>query len=198
MKIHIAYSTPIGEKCKKWAIKNLPKNTSLVEDPEDSDIFISVFYNKLVSADFIGRRKKCFNFHGGILPYYRGSGTITWNILNNETEGGISLHVIDEKIDHGPIIAIERFSITKNDTTLSLFKKAEKILFKMFKEWFYQLITGDYKAKKQILKKGKLYLRKHLEAEKDLTRYARAFHYPPKEQAYYLNKKGEKIYLKYE
>ncbi len=197
MKIYITNTTAIGQRCKDWAIKNLPPETIIEENMENCDIFISIFYNKLVPIDFITARKKCFNFHGGIAPEYRGSGTINWAIINGEKETGITLHEIDAQIDHGPIIDIQKIQILENDTAESIYKKMENTIFEMFQRWFIFLINLNYKTTPQEHNKAKLYTRKNLQEAKDLTRFARAFHFKDKENAFYINSKGEKIYLIY-
>lgn len=197
MKIHITDTTPIGAKCKAWAKENLPPDTVLVDDMNECDIFFSVFYNKLITAEFIQGRKRCFNFHGGLLPEYRGSGTINWAIINGEKETGITLHEIDEKIDHGDVIDTRKISIEENETAGSLYERLEALIFPMFQDWFVRLATLDYEATPQDHSKAKLYLRKDLQAAMDLTRFARAFEFPGKDQAYYYNKSGNKIHLAY-
>ncbi len=198
MKIYITTTAEIGARCAAWAMENLPPGVSFVENMEDSDIFFSIFYNKLISEEFIAGRKKCLNFHGGILPEYRGSGTINWAIINGEKETGITLHEIDAQIDHGPVIDIQRIPIEDTDTAGTLYVKLEELIFQMFKSWFARLISLDYIATPQDHSRAKLYFRKDLQAAKDLTRFVRAFEYPGKENAYYLTNTGEVVPLKYE
>ena len=190
-KIHIATSRGIGEFCIDWA----KSNGYIISSMDDCDIFISILYDKLISEDYI-KTRPCFNFHPGILPNYRGAGAFSWAILNQEIETGITLHKIDKDIDNGEVIDIQRFFITSEDTAESLFDNACSLLFKMFKEWLPKLITGDYKSFAQD--NGRLYSRDALREAKNLTRFARAFHFEGKEQAYYFNKAGRKIYLKYD
>ncbi len=197
MKIYITNTAPIGQKCREWAEKNLPLGATLVQNANACDLFFSIFHNKLVSKRFIIERKKCFNFHGGILPEYRGSTTINWAIINEEKETGVTLHEIDEKIDHGDIIDIQKIAIGEQDTAQSLYEKMEDIIFEMFRRWFIKLITLDYVATPQDHSKAKLYLRKDLYKAIDLTRFARAFEFAGKEQAFYLDRNGNKVHLIY-
>lgn len=190
MKVSIVTSRPIGLRCLEWA-----KDKCELVPPEESDVLISVMYDKLITEDFINSHK-CFNFHPGILPWYRGAGAYSWAIINGEMETGVTLHEIDRDIDHGKVIKIERFPITKDDTAGSLFKKAEDLIFKMFTENFESLLTGSYSTTEQI--EGKIYYRKDLEKVKDLTKYIRAFTFKGKESAYYFDKMGNKIYIEYE
>ena len=197
MKIYITNTASIGQRCKDWAINNLPSKMLIEENMENCDIFISVFYNKIVSAEFIAARKKCFNFHGGILPEYRGSGTINFAIINGEKETGITLHEIDAQIDHGPVIDIQKTPILESDTAENLYKKMENIIFEMFQKWFIRLVNFDYKVIPQNHSIAKLYTRKDLQRAKDVSRLARAFTFYDKEKAFYINNKGKKIYLEY-
>ena len=195
-KIYITNTTPIGQSCLEWAQKN-NYHGIIVDNMEECDILISVFYNKVLSKEFITSKTKCFNFHGGILPYYRGSGTYNWAILNEEKETGVTLHEIDSGIDHGPIIEIRKFPIEKTDTSEDLFKKAGKITFEMFKDWFDSLINMRFTTIPQDDSKAKIFSREDLQRAKDITRFARSFHVPGYEQAYYYNRSGKKIYLKW-
>jgi methionyl-tRNA formyltransferase len=79
-------------------------------------LMISAGYDRIVPADVLARVPRSVNVHFGMLPKYRGSYSIPWAILNNETEIGVTLHEMAPSIDGGAIIAQERFS---NDPALS-------------------------------------------------------------------------------
>lgn len=196
-KVFIATSRPIGEDCIRWARQNLPPSFTLINDMEDSDIIISVLYEKLISGDIL-KGKTCFNFHPGILPEYRGAGAYSWSLINSEEKAGITLHLLDNGIDDGDIIEIREFLISSKDTAYSLCLRGTKLIYKMFKDWFEDLLKGNYEAHPQSNKNMGLYLRKDLHKAKDLTRYIRAFYFPGKEGAFYLNNSGDKVYLNFE
>lgn len=44
------------------------------------------------------------NIHGGDLPRYRGNAPFAWAILNGEREVGITVHLMDDGLDSGPIV----------------------------------------------------------------------------------------------
>ena len=196
-KIYIATSRDIGIKCKNWAHKNIPAGYQMTENMDDCDIFISVLYDTIIRKEFI-KSKECFNFHPGILPEYRGSGAYSWTIINQEKKCGITLHKIDAGIDTGDVIEIRQFLVSENDTAYSLYKKGTETIFKMFKDWFLDLLTENYIAVEQHLYNSKLYYRKDLNKARNITRYIKAFHFPDKESAYYINSKGTKIYINFE
>ena len=195
-KIYIATAREVGQKCINWAQKNTPENFKLVNSIEEADIIFSVMYDKIIKQNVL-KNKECFNFHPGVLPEYKGSGAYSWVIINNEIKTGVTLHLIDPGIDTGDIIEIREFLISKSDTAHSLFLRAENLIFRMFREWYHDLLSGNYVATPQQSKKYKTYYRKDLDKAKNLTRFAKAFHFPGKESAFYINQKLEKIYLNY-
>jgi methionyl-tRNA formyltransferase len=73
-------------------------------------------------TQFYGRKLReqtpagIINCHGGLLPRYRGLMPSFWTLLNNETEGGITVHYVDGKLDNGPIILQKRYPIHPHDT----------------------------------------------------------------------------------
>ena len=56
------------------------------------------------------------NFHYGLLPQYRGANPVLAQMLNGETESGITVHVVDENIDTGPIVMQQKIPIDDKDT----------------------------------------------------------------------------------
>lgn len=56
------------------------------------------------------------NFHYGLLPKYRGPNPVLAQLLNGETESGITVHIVDENIDTGPIVMQQRIAIEERDT----------------------------------------------------------------------------------
>jgi methionyl-tRNA formyltransferase len=189
MKVHVATSREVGERCKQLA--------SGLVSMEECDIFISVLYDKIISDDFIKSKKACFNFHPAILPEYRGIGAYTWVILNEEKESGVTLHLIDEEIDHGPIIDIERFPITDSDSAGTVYAKAEATILRMFQRWYELLVAGDFTATEQDHSRARIYHRKDLENGADLTKYVRAFTFPGRYSASYRDRDGTKHELAY-
>jgi methionyl-tRNA formyltransferase len=62
----------------------------------------------------------CLNVHTSLLPKYRGAAPIQWALLNGETETGVTLMKMDEQMDTGAILAIEKTPIRSDDNAQSL------------------------------------------------------------------------------
>lgn len=71
--------------------------------------------------------KGCLNIHPSLLPKLRGPSPIQTAILNGEKITGVSLMLLDEKMDHGPIIAQRKIKIQKGDNQITLVRKLAKL-----------------------------------------------------------------------
>lgn len=71
------------------------------------------------------------NFHPGP-PEYPGSGCLNFALYDNSKEYGVTVHLMNDKIDNGKIIECSRFLISNDDNIDSLLKKTHAELFKLF------------------------------------------------------------------
>ena len=55
------------------------------------------------------------NFHTGRLPAYRGGDPILWEMFAQEPSGGVTVHLMDEHFDRGPICFFEKVDIVYTD-----------------------------------------------------------------------------------
>jgi hypothetical protein len=56
------------------------------------------------------------NVHGGLLPQYRGANPTQWAIIRGEQQTGVTMHILADEIDAGPIIAQRLVPILLQDT----------------------------------------------------------------------------------
>ncbi|HPX93813.1 MAG TPA: methionyl-tRNA formyltransferase [Bacillota bacterium] len=54
----------------------------------------------------------CLNLHASLLPRYRGPSPIQTALLNGDRETGVSLMLMDEGLDTGPVIAQRRMALS--------------------------------------------------------------------------------------
>ena len=193
MRVHIATSRQIGERCIEFARKKYD-----LVGIDECDVFISVMYDKLVSEHFISSKVRCLNFHPGLLPEYRGSGAFSWSIINGERFCGVTLHELETDIDSGGIIDQRMFPVEVTDTAESLFKKGMDGIYDLFTTHLDSLIAGTYETKSQNQSAARTYYRRDLERQRDLTRFVKAFTFSGKNPAYFVNARGEKVELRYE
>lgn len=88
----------------------------------NSDLLLVAAYGQIIPLNILSIPKfGSVNIHGSVLPKYRGASPIQATILNNEKEAGISLLVMDEKMDHGPLIATASIPLVGTETFPKLY-----------------------------------------------------------------------------
>ena len=70
------------------------------------DLFIVAAYGLILPLKILNiPHNGCINVHPSLLPKYRGASPIQQTILNGDKKTGTTLILMDEKMDHGPILA---------------------------------------------------------------------------------------------
>ncbi len=86
-----------------------------------ADLFVVAAYGKIIPKNILDLpRFGSLNLHGSLLPKYRGASPIQTAILSGEEVTGVSLMVMDEAVDHGPIVATIEVPIAGDDTHATL------------------------------------------------------------------------------
>ena len=75
------------------------------------DIMQVCFYKRIIKKWAIKKFKYILNIHLADLPKYRGSRSINWALKNEERFQGVTIHLLDEKLDHGAILSQIKFTI---------------------------------------------------------------------------------------
>ena len=141
---------------KTWGLKNnikivqpekLDDNFISELKKENWDLFVVVAYGKIIPIEILNLPKhKSINIHYSLLPHLRGAAPVEGAILGDLRETGVSIILMDEKMDHGPIIAQEKVSVpnwppTRTELMENMNTIANKLLVKIIPEWVSGKIT---------------------------------------------------------
>lgn len=86
-----------------------------------ADVFVVVAYGKLIPKSILDIPKLgCVNVHPSKLPRYRGPTPIQTAIEHGDRETAVSIMLLDEGMDTGPLLAQKKVEILPTDTTPSL------------------------------------------------------------------------------
>lgn len=119
---------PIGRKqiltpspVKKWALENniptLELESQKIKELKP-DLIIVAAYGEIVPKEILDIPEfGALNIHPSLLPKYRGASPIQATILNGDTETGVTIIKMDEKMDHGDIVANSKFEIRNSKPT---------------------------------------------------------------------------------
>ncbi|MBE9501983.1 MAG: methionyl-tRNA formyltransferase [Chloroflexi bacterium] len=76
----------------------------------------------------------CINLHPSLLPRHRGPSPMQGAILAGDEWTGVSIMLMEEGVDSGPILSQRRVAIEPQDTTESLTKKLAPIAAQLLEE----------------------------------------------------------------
>ncbi len=79
------------------------------------------------------------NVHPSLLPKYRGPNPYMQTILHGEKYSGVSLHLLTDKFDAGPILKQEKVEILESDTSKELREKSVHLARKLVDEFIQDL-----------------------------------------------------------
>lgn len=114
------------------------------------DLIVVFAYGKIIPKEVLEIPKfKCINIHPSLLPKFRGPSPIQNAILAGEKETGITIMLMDEKVDHGDILSQIKVPIDPEDTTETFTKKIIPLSSKLLSETILKWAEGKIKPQKQ-------------------------------------------------
>lgn len=86
-----------------------------------ADVAVVAAYGLLLPKAVLQAPKYgCINIHASLLPRWRGASPIQRSIWAGDHESGVTLMQMDEGLDTGPMIAMEKIPLTSETTASSL------------------------------------------------------------------------------
>lgn len=157
-KYFFNFNRQFKKKKIKFINKGEVNNSKIVEKIKkiNPDIIIC-FGCSIIGKELINYfDNKIINLHLGLSPYYRGSGTNVWTLINKEPQlFGATFMILDEGVDTGKIIHQIRARINLNDTPHDignrLIKDSAILLLKIINNFDFKVKFRRKKLK--ILKK---------------------------------------------
>jgi methionyl-tRNA formyltransferase len=93
--------------------------------------------------------KGIVNVHPSLLPKYRGASPIAGAVLAGEEETGVTIMLMDEGMDTGPILSQSTIEVAPDDTTGSLEEKLSKLGAGLLAETLHAWLVGEIDPRPQ-------------------------------------------------
>jgi methionyl-tRNA formyltransferase len=114
----------------------------------DYDVMVVAAYGLILPRSTLDIRP-CINIHGSLLPRWRGAAPIHRAIESGDLETGVTIMEMEEGLDTGPMLLMERLPILDSDTTGSLHDKLAEMGGRMIVEALRKMAAGDLPAEPQ-------------------------------------------------
>jgi methionyl-tRNA formyltransferase len=148
--------TPVAE----WAAEN---NIPVIEAPDVNspgvidkiksckpDLLVVIAFGQKISKDVTDIAPKgAINVHASLLPKYRGTAPINWAIINGDSETGISIITVAERMDAGDILAQCRTDIDGEESAGELHNHLAILAALLLVTTIDQIAAGTAKYAKQ-------------------------------------------------
>lgn len=175
------------------------KEPSFVEafDRFRADVAVVCAYGRLIPKPMLAAVPKGFvNVHYSLLPKYRGASCVPYAILFGEKTSGVSMILLDEGLDTGPILEQYTLEVEPQDTAGTLMEKLTRLAEARLTPALQNYLEGKTSPKPQegaasycpLLKKEDAALDFRLEPEV-LVNFTRAMHPWPKAYCFWKNER---------
>ncbi len=110
----------------------------------EPDLIVVIAFGQKIGTELINLPPKgTINVHASLLPKYRGAAPINWAIINGETETGISIITLAEKMDAGLICAQAKTEILPDETAGQLHDRLAKMSAPLLLETISKIDDGS-------------------------------------------------------
>jgi dTDP-4-amino-4,6-dideoxyglucose formyltransferase len=148
LPVLFACSPATTAECESLVQERLAVKCDVKREQDDLLYRISLLISlhcRQVFPPSVARGIRCVNFHPGLNPHNRGWFPHIFSMINGKP-AGITIHEMDEQIDHGPIIHQERIQIRANEVSLDVYHRIIEREKALFDEWIERLISGQYRT----------------------------------------------------
>ena len=120
---------------------------------ERIDVVILAGYMRIISPFFVKSfNQKILNIHPALLPAFKGTNAISRAFKYGCKVTGVTVHFIDEKVDHGPIILQEAVEIEKGMNEEKLEDKIHRLEHKLYPQALKLILDKKVRVRGRYVK----------------------------------------------
>ena len=100
-------------------------------------------FMRILSPAFVRRfPRRILNIHPAMLPAFPGAHAIRDALAWGATVTGVTVHLVDERVDHGPILLQEAVAIGPRETEAGLVKRVHRVEHRLYPRAVAVLASG--------------------------------------------------------
>ena len=110
------------------------------------DLIVLAGFMRILSPELVQKYQgRILNIHPALLPSFKGAQAIKDTFDYGVKVAGVTVHFVDEKMDHGPIILQEAVKIEEDDVLESLEARIHKLEHRLYPEAIRLYTEGKLK-----------------------------------------------------
>ncbi|MDO4987883.1 MAG: phosphoribosylglycinamide formyltransferase [Synergistes sp.] len=134
---HVFSYKEMGRKTAENAIAEYVEKT-------ESDIIVLAGFMKILSPEFVRRfPRRILNIHPALLPLFPGAHAIRDAWEAGVSESGVTVHIVDEEVDHGEILEQCAVDREENDTIETFEAKIHAVEHRIYKHALQTFIESE-------------------------------------------------------
>lgn len=125
---------------------------ALLERMQDlaPDVATVVAYGKILPAQLLAVPRLGFvNVHFSILPEYRGAAPVQRAVMDGRNETGVSMMVLTEGMDEGPVLGVKKTVIAGDDTAGTVGDRLAELGASLLVETLHGYAAGELTPREQ-------------------------------------------------
>lgn len=92
------------------------------------DVIVVVAFGQILTKELLELPEYgCLNVHASLLPKLRGAAPIQWSVIQGDRESGVTIMQMNEGLDTGDMLLVEKYTLEEKETGGSLFEKLAKL-----------------------------------------------------------------------
>jgi phosphoribosylglycinamide formyltransferase-1 len=125
---------------------------TLLLDDEAIEFVLLAGYMRILGAEVVRAfRDRILNVHPSLLPAFPGAHAVRDALASGVRVTGATVHLVDEEVDHGPIVMQEPVVILPDDEELTLHRRIQSVEHRLFPNAARLLAEGRLKVEGRLV-----------------------------------------------
>lgn len=125
---------------------------TLLLDDEAIEFVLLAGYMRILGAEIVrAYRDRILNVHPSLLPAFPGAHAVRDALASGVRVTGATVHLVDEEVDHGPIVMQEPVVILPDDEEQTLHRRIQSVEHRLFPDAARLLAEGRLKVEGRLV-----------------------------------------------
>lgn len=112
-------------------------------DRSGARLIVLAGFMRILSPWFVRRYKgRILNIHPALLPAFPGRHGVRDALRRGVKVTGVTVHFVDERVDHGPVILQEPVAVRPGDTESSLTERIHRLEHRLYPKAIDRVLQG--------------------------------------------------------